>query len=400
MQRYDRVAIWLHWLITGFIVALVPMGLLMEDTPKAMQVSVYQLHKSFGLMVLFLSLARISWRLMNPPPPLPKTIPLWERAAANTMHTVFYVLIIAIPLSGWMLVSASPKNIPTVFLMLFHWPHIGVLAQMAIEQKKAVIDPLKEVHEILALGTIGLMVLHIGAALKHQYLTKDDEMARMIPSMGTTTPPSRQARGGVMVFGGTALLFVLIALFGNTAGNTAPTPADHALADGPGNWIVDQKNSTLGFTFTHVGNTIKGDFTRWNATIQFDPDDLQNAHIRTRVDLGSAVTGDATYDAALPEADWFDLQSAREAVFESQKVREDGTGGYVIDGTLNLHGFTLPLALPFTLVIDGDQAQATGSTALDRLAFGLGLETDGKAEYVQRGVKIFFSIKATRNISP
>ncbi|PHS28434.1 MAG: hypothetical protein COA84_01220 [Robiginitomaculum sp.] len=398
MERYNRVAIALHWLIAGFIIALVPVGLLMEDLPKAIQPLVYQMHKTFGLMVLFLSLARIGWRLMNPPPPLPATMKPIEKLAAKGLHLIFYVLIIAIPLSGWMMVSASPKNLPTMFLALFQWPHIWFLAQMAVEQKKTIFDGLLETHELLAFGTIGLMVLHIAAGLKHQYMNKDNGMARMIPRLGGTTAPTHQPRGAGLVFGGTVALFVAIALIGVFSGSSAPaqTPAMESEREHSGNWAIDPAKSTLTFTFTHVGNTIEGRFTRWDADIQFDPDDLLDASITARIDLASAHTGDATYDAALPEADWFDLASRREAIFESQSITETGTGEYLMQGKLRLHGLSLPVSMPFSLKIDGDAAHAEGTATLDRLAYMIGANADPGAEYVSRKVTVTLSLSAIR----
>jgi len=396
MERYNRVAITLHWLIAGFIIALVPVGLFMEDTPKAIQVAVYQMHKSFGLMVLFLSLASVGWRALNPPPPLPDTMKPWEKFLAKATHLTFFVLILAIPLSGWMMVSASPKNIPTMFLMLFNWPHIWFLAQMAVEQKKAIVGDLHEVHEILAFGTMGLLALHIGAALKHQYMDKDNAMARMLPKLGGAQPPSRKPRGAALVFGGTLVLFVLIALLGNTPGNAAPAPAASTTTEQSGNWIVDPDTSLLSFTFNHAGNTVEGKFTRWNADISLDPADIDEAHIMAVIDLGSAHTGDATYDTALPEADWFDIAGKRAAVFESKDVRAIQNGSYVIDGQLSLRGLSLPVSFPFELQITGDHAHAEGAAVLDRLDFGIGANADPGAEYVDRAVQVKLSLNATR----
>lgn len=396
MERYHRVSIWLHWIIAGLILTLFPVGLLMEDTPKAYQITIIQMHKSFGLMVLFLSLARLGWRLLNPPPPLPDNMKRWEKLSAKTLYVIFYVLIIAIPISGWAMVSTSPKNIPTMFLTLFHWPHIWFLAQMAVEQKKAIIGDLQEVHEILAYGIIALVVLHIGAAFRHQWIKKDGEMARMVPALGKTIPPAQKPRGAVLVFGGTALIFVLIALMGilgKPAGGKA-APDTKAAIEATGNWVVDPVKSTLTFTFDHDQNPVQGTFTKWVADINFDPDDLGAADVRVSIDMASAATGDATYDDNLPEEDWFYIASYREAAFESRLVKSDGKDGYIMDGELRLRGITLPLSIPFSLVISGDQAEAKGAVNLDRLAYGLGINTDPGATTVARQVRVDFVIHA------
>ncbi len=403
-ERYNRIAIILHWLIAIFIIGLVPVGLWMEDAPKEIQLTVFQLHKSFGLMVLFLSLARIGWRLLNPPPPLPITMKAWEKFAAHATHLVFYGLIIVIPLSGWAMVSASPKNIPTMFLTLFNWPHIWFLAQLGMEQKKALADGFHEVHELLAFGAIGLLLLHVGAALKHQFLNKDDEMVRMIPVLGKSTPPTHKPRGALLVFAVMALAFALLAFIGGQAASTRAVTPNNGTAQNPipaaGNWQVNAQTSTLGFNFNHAGSNVQGQFANWTADISFDPDNLSAAHIVAHIDLGSASTGDSTYDKTLPEGDWFDVAGASHAVFESQSVNANGDGGYVMTGVLQLRGIKLPVTINFSLNIDGDEAVAEGRGSIDRLAFGIGASTDGTATFVSQMVQINLRIEAQRRRGP
>lgn len=394
LTRYNRVAIILHWTIAIIILGLIPVGLLMDDAPKAIKVTVYQMHKSFGLMVLFLSLARLGWRLVNPPPPLPADMKAWEKQAARATHWAFYFLIIALPLSGWMMVSSSPKNIPTLFLTLFHWPHIWFLAQLDVAHKKAIVGVFDKTHGLLAYGAIALIILHVGAALRHQYVLKDNEMARMIPRLGGTTQPRRKPRGALLVLGAPLLLFVVIALAGNMPGKAAP--AADLQNQVSGNWAVDPDASTLEFTFTHAGRTLTGRFGRWQADINFDPEDLDDAAIIVHVDLGSARVGEKTYDDALPLADWFDIKASPSAAFTSTKISARGKGDYVMTGTLSLRGLDLPLTVPFTLAIDGDQARARGEAAVDRLAYGIGANADAAAQYVGRMVRVHFRLAARR----
>jgi cytochrome b561 len=146
---------------------------------SSLQFDIYQLHKSLGITVLVLSMARLLWRLANPPPALPSTLRRWEAALARVTHIGFYVLMIALPLSGWMMVSASVWNIPAVVFGLFTLPHLPVLG--TLQDKKPVEDALKEVHEALAIGIFVLLLLHVAAALKHHFVLHDDTLARMLP---------------------------------------------------------------------------------------------------------------------------------------------------------------------------------------------------------------------------
>lgn len=176
MIRYSAVAIGLHWLIALAIVALVVIGIIMTglpDTELARKFLLYQWHKSVGVTVLLLSLVRLGWRLAQRPPPLPGNLKPWERAAARLTHAGFYVLIIVIPLLGWAMVSASPYNIPTVLYGEIPWPHLPV--------PKSAFGAFKAGHVWLAFGAVGLLALHVAAALKHHYILRDDVLARMLP---------------------------------------------------------------------------------------------------------------------------------------------------------------------------------------------------------------------------
>jgi|APTNR8051073442_1049403.scaffolds.fasta_scaffold00566_33 cytochrome b561 len=180
-HRYGVVALSLHWLIAVLIVGMLILGTVMVDlTPgSSLQFQLYQLHKSFGITILALSLARLGWRLANPAPPLPNDLQPWERFLARVTHVSFYVLMIGMPLTGWMVVSASVWNVPTVLFGTIHLPHLPILS--TLENKKPVEDVLKEIHESAAWVVIALLVLHVAGALKHHLVLKDDVLTRMLP---------------------------------------------------------------------------------------------------------------------------------------------------------------------------------------------------------------------------
>ena len=180
-ERYGLVAMVLHWTIAIAILTLLAVGSVMVRlTPgSSLQFDTYQLHKSLGIAVLVLSVVRLLWRLADAAPPLPGTLLRWEAALARVTHIGFYVLMIALPLSGWMMVSASVWNIPTVVFGAFTLPHLPVLG--SLRDKKPVEDALKEVHEALAIGMFILLLLHVAGALKHHFVLRDDTLARMLP---------------------------------------------------------------------------------------------------------------------------------------------------------------------------------------------------------------------------
>ena len=175
--RYDPVAVFLHWTIGLLIIGMIPLGFFMGDLPESIRFSAYDIHKSVGITVLGLSLFRLIWRLLNAPPALPASVPAHERLIAKATHWLFYVLIVAMPLTGWLMVSASRK-FPTVYFGLAEVPFIPM--PMGINGK-ATAHQFNHYHEWLAYGALVLIVLHIAAALKHHWIDKDVVLKRMLP---------------------------------------------------------------------------------------------------------------------------------------------------------------------------------------------------------------------------
>jgi cytochrome b561 len=118
------------------------------------------------------------WRLTHRPPPLPATVKRWEKGLAHAVHWLLYALMILIPLSGWVFTSASPKRYPLSFFGLFPLPPFPVT------QDKELSHMIAERHEQFAWAMIALLVLHIGAALKHRFLDRDRTLDRMLPGAG------------------------------------------------------------------------------------------------------------------------------------------------------------------------------------------------------------------------
>jgi cytochrome b561 len=174
--RYTRVAILLHWLIALMLFGLIGFGLLMTNEAVPNRFALYQWHKSFGISVLFLSLMRLFWRLGHKPPPMPDGLKEWERLAAKLTHIAFYGLMIGMPLLGWAMVSASKLPIPTQLFYTIPWPNMPGIPRDAELEKL-----FKTLHELGGKLFIALIVLHIGAALKHHFVEKDTVLRRMLP---------------------------------------------------------------------------------------------------------------------------------------------------------------------------------------------------------------------------
>lgn len=171
--RYTRTAISLHWLIALGIIGIFSLGLYMTSLSLSpTKLKLYSWHKWAGITVFVLALARLAWRLGHRPPELPASMPALMRLAANSAHVVLYILMFAVPLSGWLMSSA--KGFQTVWF--------GVLPLPDLVSKNAELgDLLATTHAWLNWLLAATVVGHACAALKHHFIDRDDVLTRMLP---------------------------------------------------------------------------------------------------------------------------------------------------------------------------------------------------------------------------
>ena len=181
-EKYTKPAVILHWLIAiGMLYNVISMLLLDDDARSRPFID---LHKSIGITVLGLLILRLLWRAANRPPALPSTYKPWERTLSLGVHSLLYVMILAIPLSGWVMNSASyNKNTGQPYgIDLYHvvpWFNLPLFNAMDLTARKGWHEFLGGVHGLGGWILLGLLVLHIGGALKHQFLDKEKELQRM-----------------------------------------------------------------------------------------------------------------------------------------------------------------------------------------------------------------------------
>jgi len=181
---YSSTAIALHWVIAALILVNVVLGFGANFVPDEYVRQFVDLHKSIGITVLGLAILRISWRLTHKPPPLPAKYSPHEQLAAHSAHWILYVLIFAIPISGWLHDSAwkEAATHPVFLYGLIPWPRISWIQNMQPAAKEHFHTLLFNVHVYLNYALYLLLVLHIVGALKHQFWDGEAELQRMIPS--------------------------------------------------------------------------------------------------------------------------------------------------------------------------------------------------------------------------
>ena len=171
-EKYSNGAITLHWLTAVLIVTNLLLGLSMVPLPISPQkLYWYQYHKWIGITVFLLTCARLGWRWARPAPP-PVPMPQWQRRTAAVTHVLLYVLLLAIPVSGW--VYSSSTGVQVVYLGLVPLPDL-------VPTDKALAHVLKTVHVSLNFLLFVLVCVHAVAALKHHFVDRDPALTRMLP---------------------------------------------------------------------------------------------------------------------------------------------------------------------------------------------------------------------------
>jgi len=172
--HYTRTAKSLHWLMALMIFGLLGLGFYMSDLPLSPQkLKLYSWHKWAGVTVFLLTFVRLAWRATHPAPLMPQQMSKLQQVAAHVGHVGLYLLMLAIPLSGWLMSSA--KGFQTVWFGVLPIPDL-------LPKNKELGDLLLELHESLNLLLIALLLAHIAAALKHHFIDKDDVLSRMLPA--------------------------------------------------------------------------------------------------------------------------------------------------------------------------------------------------------------------------
>lgn len=164
----------------------------------------------------------------------------------------------------------------------------------------------------------------------------------------------------------------------------------------PPAWVVDHAASKVGIGSTFDGQAVSGSFRKWDADIRFDPKDLAHSSVTATIDVGSASTGDADRDAALPDTPWFYAAKFPKATFVSHSFKALGGNRYEAAGELTIKGVTKPLTLPFALVITGNTAKMNAAVSVNRLAFGVGQGEWATTEVIPAAVQVTIALTARR----
>lgn len=414
---YNRYSRYLHWLIAGLIIFMIILGWRNEEH-DSFRLSRISIHKSVGILILLLSFLRVAVRLMYKAPPDPP-MPKWQLWAAKTLHVGFYVVMIAMPLTGWLMVSTSVRPIPVLGAIssTLAWPHLPV------PQSHDVHEIFEFLHKLIAKILIyGMIPLHVLAALKHQFVDKDTVVEHMVPGLkprpilnwrwllpiGVVTAAIALGYGiyrGTPEKGGegphgdaTASMDAMASETNVSASTSASISAPSSVATSSNAaataWTVDRASTKINFSASFQGEAVNGGFSRYTADIAFSPDALDASHVKVTIDLASVASGDKDRDDSLKSDSFFNIAAFPKAVFEAKSFTRKDATHFVAHGRLTMHGVTRPQDLPFTLAIKDRIANMTAATSLDRTAFGVGSGDFSGTDIVPAKVGVNISLRA------
>ncbi|MCA0042821.1 cytochrome b/b6 domain-containing protein [Celeribacter litoreus] len=375
--RYGAAARFFHWAIALLILFDLALGLIGEATPRnadtvARLQTIYSVHKTLGVTVLFLAILRVIWAMTQPKP-----VPLHPDRKAEThlaefVHWALYGAIFVMPLSGWITHAAESGFAPIL------WPFGQGLP--FVPKSESVAHAAGAVHGLSAWIIYITVGLHVAGALKHAIIDRDGLLARMLKGRD-----AGEAGGRVHASRVIPLAAVLLWGAGIAMPLTLPEPPEPTVeteevereasvvpetspemqSDLP-IWTVEE--GSLGITVAQMGAPVEGSFANWNAQIAYDPKSGAG-EVSVMIDTTSLSLGTVTEQAKGPE--FFNTGAFASATFAGDITRVDGTAHEAV-GTLTLVGQEVPVTLTFDLTIDGDTATMVGATSLDRRDYGIG----------------------------
>ncbi|MCC5978657.1 MAG: cytochrome b/b6 domain-containing protein [Salinarimonas sp.] len=417
--RYGRVAMVLHWLTALLILVAFPLGMIANAWPYdtaaqfAVKADLFSVHKTLGIAAFGAAILRIVWAFTQTRPAPLHPGRRGETLMAECVHWSLYLAMVIVPLSGWLHHAATTGFAP------IWWPFGQGLPLVPESVRFA--DNAAAVHWVFTKVLAASILLHVAGALKHHFVDRDDTLRRMLPARiaaGRAPNDAGMPTGGhgacgpilATAFAGAVLaLALLVAAPMLSAGtppasvvsDTAGAQAD-AIGDSPATGADDARvwevaDGMLGFTVTQMGSPVTGTFAEWNARIHYDPDApaSERGEVEVVIAIDSLTLGSVTRQAK--GEDFLNVDDHPQSRFVATIAQPDDAapGAYLAEGRLELAGESVPVTLSFTLVRDGDEAQAEGLVRVDRRDFAIG-EGHPDESAVGFGVEIFFDLQASR----
>lgn len=386
---YGTVTKTFHWLTALLILTVIPLGAIANRLPYdtnaqlAFKAQLFSYHKTLGVIIFAVALARILWALTQTKPGNLHPDRKVESFLADLVHWLLYISLVAVPLTGWIHHAATSGFAPILLPITQDLP--------LVPKDESIAKLFAGLHWAWSKIMVGAILLHVAGALKHQIIDKDATLRRMW--FGKTDAPATSGHRSTRKAPLTAIaIYLAVTTAGASAGlYTAKPAADRvALAAVSSEWTVT--DGTIALTITQFGNPVSGSFGEWTSAISFN----ENAtgvlgNVTTTISTGSLQLGSVTAQAL--EADFFDAAAFPTAMFAADIVAAGDA--YLAEGTLTIKDIVMPLPLPFTLDLSGNTASMAAAITLDRRDFRIG-QTMSDETNLAFGVAVDINLTATR----
>ncbi|WP_170577643.1 cytochrome b/b6 domain-containing protein [Ruegeria arenilitoris] len=382
-SSYGSVAKTFHWLTALLIFTALPLGWFAnnlahaiydpsiptteEDLVRAVQL--FSLHKTVGVTVFFVALARILWALTQTKPGLLNADNKPEAFAAEVVHWMLYASLVLVPLTGWLHHAAAEGFAPIL------WPFGQNLP--FVPKSPYVAEVTAGLHWLFILVLAGSLILHIAGALKHHVADKDSTLRRMLPGRSDAPQPPDQHHSALPAVAALAIWGAVL-LGGWSTGvfsdHSAAATDTAELSEVQSDWQVQE--GTLSITITQLGSPVTGTFADWTAAIAFE--DPSEPGLAGTVDVTIAIPSlslGTVADQAMG-ADFFDSTQFPTAQFKADLYKTDT--GYEARGPLTIRDKTMDVVLPFMLDLQDNTAAMSGALELNRLDFDVGKSMPGE----------------------
>jgi len=377
-----------HWVTALLILTIIPLGIIASDAPMetdtqiATKTLLLSIHKTLGVAVFLVALARIAYALTQTKPAPLHPERRVETLLAEVVHWLLYISLVLVPLTGWIHHSTAAASAPIWIPFANHLTFIPV--------NPTVSDFFGGLHWLWSKVMIVSILLHFAGAMKHHVIDKDSTLRRMWFGHQAYTARAqgvhrKSAAIAVVIYAAVAGIGAASGILGHKSAQSGP-----ALAAVNSEWMV--QDGTIAISVTQLGNVVGGEFGDWTAAISFDENATGTVgSVETVINVGSLALGSVSDQAMGP--DFFDLVTFPTATFAADLVNVDGV--YLAEGTLAIKGATVPVTLPFDLTLDGDTATMTGTVSLDRRDFAIG-ESMADESNLGFGVAVTINLTATR----
>ncbi|MEE9318851.1 MAG: YceI family protein, partial [Granulosicoccus sp.] len=309
------------------------------------------------------------WRLFHPTPAHAPLTPLWEKLAANLAHITLYVLLFLIPMTGWVLVSASPLNIHTLLFNVIPWPHLPLLPELP--NKAEIAKSFRQYHELAGNLLILVLLAHVGAAMKHHLIDKDDILRRMAPDWSSP--------GFWRLVASFSAAVVSIAVFLDIYQNSERQAALQAAG-----------SSQISFIANLGGNATAGVFTESEVIASLNINSLEKSTLMATVRTATLSSVNKQIESSLPDTDWFAAEDYPEAVFQSIALSRVSDTEILVAGEITLKGRTQVVEFPMYLSAEEGKQVARGEFVIDRRDFNVGMNYQPNEDNVAFDVRVKF----------